>query len=41
MPLGDDQGKGEAMEEFQYDPQHRREVEGWNIICFLPADGRR
>ena len=26
------------MEEFQYDPQHRREVEGWNIICFDGED---
>lgn len=26
------------MEVFQYDPQHRRDVEGWNIICFDGED---
>ena len=26
------------MEIFQYDPQHRRDVEGWNIICFDGED---
>ena len=26
------------MEEFQYDPQHRRHVEGWNIICYDGED---
>lgn len=26
------------MEIFQYDPQHRRHVEGWNIICFDGED---
>ena len=24
--------------EFQYDPQHRRHVEGWNIICHKCED---
>lgn len=24
--------------EFQYDPQHRRHVEGWNIICLNGED---
>lgn len=26
------------MEVFQYDSQHRRDVEGWNIICFDGED---
>ena len=30
--------EGEIVEEFQYDPQHRRDVEGWNIIFFDGVD---
>lgn len=26
------------MEVSQYDPKHRRHIEGWNIICFDGED---